>query len=389
MELRAPGLQGERWKAVNGMVRMTVAQFEQPGCSFVTDFERRPPGTLPALSKVGLSDRGRPTLKTISALTGLGVTTVSRALKDGPELSVETRSRVQAIAAQIGYRPDRAGVRLRTGRTFVIGLILDQSVSVAEFERRIIMGVARVLQNTSYHLVVMPQASQADPIEAIRYFVETKAADGVIFTHTLPHDPRVRYLLDRDFPFVTHGRTDFSEPHPFYDLDTSRLVADATRLLTERGRRRIVLIEPPRYLTCHAHAMDGFAAAIAAAKVHGMVATDVHLNELPGSFRAAGLRLARESCPPDGIICANEIGAVALMAGLRDGGLSVGRDVDVVAKATSDLLDHIHPAIDSFFEDLAFAGEELARLLIRRIEGVPATELKTLGKSRLQRRVRP
>lgn len=354
----------------------------------MTDFERRR-GSLQTVSTPRLSDRGRPTLKTISALTGLGVTTVSRALKDGPELSVETRSRVQAIAAQIGYRPDRAGVRLRTGRTFVIGLILDQSVSVAEFERRIIMGVARVLHNTSYHLVVMPQASQADPIEAIRYFAETKAADGVIFTHTLPDDPRVRYLMDREFPFVTHGRTDISDPHPFYDLDTSRLMADAARRLIERGRRRIALIEPPRYLACHAHAIEGFAAAIDAAKVHGAVATDVHLNEFPGSFRAAGLRLAREPDPPDGIICANEIGAVALMAGLRDGGLSVGRDVDVIAKATSDLLDHIHPVIDSYFEDLAFAGEELARLLIRRIEGAPVAELQTLGVARLQDRVRP
>ena len=64
---------------------------------------------------------------------------------------------------------------------------------------------------------------------------------------------------------------------------------------------------------------------------------------------------------PDGIICANETGCVALMAGLRDGGLTIGRDVDVVAKGTSDLLDHTYPAIDSFFEDLTFAGEELAR----------------------------
>lgn len=332
------------------------------------------------------TDRSRPTLKTISALTGLGVTTVSRALKNGPELSLETRSRVQAIAAQIGYRPDRAGVRLRTGRTFVIGLILDQSVSVAEFERRIIMGVSRVLYNTSYHLVVMPQASNADPIEPIRYFVETQAADGLIFTHTRPQDPRVRYLLDREFPFITHGRTDFGNLHPFYDLDTARMTAAAVNHLVGRGRKRLALVEPPRYLTCHAHAMEGFANAIAANAVDAIVAAGVHLDESPANFRAAGLRLARQPDRPDGIICANETGCVALLAGLRDGGLTIGRDVDVVAKGTSDLLDHTYPAIDSLFEDLTFAGEELARLLLRRIAGAPVAELQSLGETRLQRR---
>jgi LacI family transcriptional regulator len=91
----------------------------------------------------------RPTLKTIAQLTGLGITTVSRALKDGPELSLETRTRVRQVAEQLGYRPHRAGVRLRTGRTYVIGLILDQNNTVAEFERRIILGVSRVLAPTN------------------------------------------------------------------------------------------------------------------------------------------------------------------------------------------------------------------------------------------------
>ena len=147
----------------------------------------------------------RPTLKTISEITGLGVTTVSRALKDGPELRSETKARVQAVAAELGYKPDRAGVRLRTGRTFVIGLILDQTVAIAEFERRIILGVSQVLYGTPYHLVVLPQIRDADPMEPIRYFVETAAADGIIFTHTRPQR-RARPLSHRPPVPVHHAR---------------------------------------------------------------------------------------------------------------------------------------------------------------------------------------
>ena len=54
----------------------------------------------------------RPELP-IAFMTGLGITTVSRALKDAPDISNETKERVRLVARQIGYQPNRAGVRLR------------------------------------------------------------------------------------------------------------------------------------------------------------------------------------------------------------------------------------------------------------------------------------
>ena len=329
---------------------------------------------------------GRPTLKTISEITGLGVTTVSRALKDGPELRSETKARVQAVATELGYRPNRAGVRLRTGRTFVIGLIVDQNVTTAEFERRIILGVSHILHDKFYHLVVLPQILNADLMEPVRYFVETNAADGIIFTHTRPDDMRVRYLLDRGFPFITHGRTELAEAHPFYDFDTERFTIEAVEQLVERGRRRLAIILPPRYLTCWRHMRDGFETAIAARQLTGMTIDAVDLDSDASALRQAVRDLAAAADPPDGIVCANETRCIALLAGLRDAGLTVGRDIDVISKDTTDLLDHVAPAIDSFHEDLTFAGEEMARLLLRRIDGAPVEELQSIGEPRLQRR---
>lgn len=331
-------------------------------------------------------ERRPPTLKTIAQITGLAVTTVSRALKDGPELSAETRARVHEVAAELGYRPHRAGVRLRTGRTYVVGLILDQNVTIAEFERRIILGVSRVLATTNYHLVVMPLMQNADVMAPVRYFVETAAADGLIFTHTQPLDPRVRYLLDRDFPFVAHGRTEIGAAHPYYDFDNERFVVKAVDRLVERGRRRLAIVLPPDRLTCAHHMRVGLDKALAANSIRGTVARDVHLDSDPTEFRAVARALASGPNQPDGIICANETRCVALMAGLEDAGIEVGHDIDVIAKDTSDLLDHVTPAVDSFFEDLIFAGEELARLLLMRIAGAPVGELQTLAEPRLHRR---
>src|SRR5438105_2583941 len=82
----------------------------------------------------------------------------------------------------------------------------------------------------------------AGPMEPVRYFVETAAADGIIFTHTRPHDERAQYLIDRKFPFITHGRTEIGEAHPFYDFDNERFTAAAVKRLHERGRKRLALL---------------------------------------------------------------------------------------------------------------------------------------------------
>ena len=109
--------------------------------------------------------QGRPTLKTIAFMTGLAVTTVSRALKDAPDIAEETRRRVQLVARQVGYRPNRAGVRLRTGRTNVISLVLNTDREIMSFVSDIIYGVSEVLAETPYHLIVTPYSRSQDPSE--------------------------------------------------------------------------------------------------------------------------------------------------------------------------------------------------------------------------------
>lgn len=58
----------------------------------------------------------------------------------------------------------------------------------------------------------------------------------------------------------------------------------------------------------------------------------------------------------------------------------------MIGKDTSDLLDHVTPSLDSFYEDLIFAGEELARLLLMRIAGAGVDKLQTIAEPRFHRR---
>jgi LacI family transcriptional regulator len=133
----------------------------------------------------------RPTLKTISRLTGLAVATVSRALHDAPDIGEATKRRVQEMADLVGYRPNRAGVRLRTGKTNVISLVLSTDHDVMNHTARLISSVAGALRDSPYHLIVTPYFPAEDPMAPVRYIVETQSADAVILNQIQPRDPRV------------------------------------------------------------------------------------------------------------------------------------------------------------------------------------------------------
>lgn len=309
----------------------------------------------------------------------MALTTVSRALKNDPKIAKKTREKVHAAAKELGYRPDRAAQGLRSGRTMTVGLILDQTLAVAEFERRIIAGVSNVIYGeTNYNLVVFPQASHDTSMVPVRYLVENAQVEGLIFAHTTPKDERAIWLLEQNIPFVTHGRTELSTQHAYCDFDNYAFARMAVENLIAKGRKKIAIIAATPELTTASHMDKGFWDAINAGKVDGFFVPNLFLNEDPKHFRLAAQQLIENEPEVDGIICGMETAAIALMAGLEDSGKIVGKDIDIIARSTSDILDYVTPHIDSLLEDLTKAGETLARFLIQEIQGTPANELQQL-----------
>ena len=320
----------------------------------------------------------RPTLKTIAFMTGLGVTTVSRALKDAPEIGLETRRRVQLVARQVGYRPNRAGVRLRTGKTNVISLVLDTQEQVGGFVSDIVYGVSEAIAETPYHLIITPYSRDKDPMEPVRYVVETGSADGVIISRTEPDDPRVRYMTERGFPFATHGRTHLSFPHPFHDFDNAAFARIAVRRLAEIGRRRLALMAPTARLSYTQHTRDGFAEGLAETGLGEAPFSNVNADFSLEQIRDATIELMQREKRPDGIVSSTGGATFALVAGIEAAGLKLGRDVDIVSKQSFRLLPLFRPEMHVVNEDFRHAGRELARAVLGAIDGAPLSSLQSL-----------
>ena len=326
---------------------------------------------------------GKPTLRTIADITGFAVTTVSRALSNAPQISLDTRKRVHEVAAEIGYLPDRAAQRLKTGRTNVISVLLDPHEEILGFGTSLMLGLAKALKNTPYHLIVTPNFINDSNVDAIRHIVRNGMADGLIFSRTEPFDPRVRLLLENGFPFVTHGRTEFSTPHPYVDYDNFSFAYEATRRLIARGRRKPMIILPPKRMTFSQHLLHGFMTAVREAGVAYEIPTEIDLDCPVDQIRDYISRRAGEPDAPDGFACGGEVSALATITGMSDHGLTLGVEYDIVAKQTSKLLVNIQPKVEAIYEDLTDTGEQMGRILLARIAGDETTDMQVLLKPQI------
>ena len=319
----------------------------------------------------------RPTLRSLAEITGLGVSTVSQALRDNPEIAEETRRRVKLAAQQAGYRPDRAGVRLRTGKTNVITLILNIDGPSMSLTEQMVYGISEVLNGTPYHLVMTPY-ELSDPMAPVRYVVENKLADGVIISRTQADDPRVRYLIDNGMPFATHGRTQCGIDHPFHDYDNEVFARLAVEALAKRGRKHLAHLIPPPGLLFHTHAITGFAAALRQFGMSEFPAQDLNIDSNIEDVQRFGNQMSQTQDAPDGYVCYSELSTMAIISGLEGAGQVLGRDFDIVTKQCSPFMAWFRPGLIMINEDHKLAGKELAKAVLGAIEGKDVKSLQSL-----------
>ena len=310
----------------------------------------------------------KPTVRTLAQATGLSLATVSRALSGSASVLPATRERVLTVARELHYVRDRAAVRLKTGKTQVLAFMMDRYDASQPGFKHLMLGISDATQGTDYHLIVLPDRPGVDPLSGVLYVVERGLADGLLMSHTTPDDPRVRYLLEQGFPFVTHGRTRLAQPHAWVDFANEQFAALGVQALAARGRRRLAILLPQPGSEFRDHLGDGFERACAAHGVRGERVLSVSLDDGPEAI----YRWARaEASRFDGIVLSLEAPALPLLGALADTQRQPGRDVDVVLKYSSDLPHFIRQPLIVCFEDLHLAGLTLGRQLLAQLQQAP------------------
>jgi LacI family transcriptional regulator len=318
-------------------------------------------------------------LKDFAAALGLAPGTVSRALNGYSGVGAETRARVLAEAERLGYRADRLGRMLRTGRTETVGVLLSppQGGFNNPFFVDWLEGIDRALADTPYTVLVTAARSAEDEMRRLARLVETLGVEGVLFARTRRDDPRLPYLQSRGVPFVTLGRTEATQPHPWVDIDHAVVGREAAARLAARGHRRIALLNTAEELMYSTHALAGFREGLRTSGLDPAKAPVLH--DAPteaGGEAAMRALLARAGPRPTAALCGNDLMAAGATRALAAAGLRAGADMALIGCNDHPLCALLDPPLTSFTAPVGHAGERCAALLLELLGGGdPAPEL--------------
>jgi LacI family transcriptional regulator len=302
----------------------------------------------------------------VARLAGVSQPTVSRALRDSPKVSGETKRRVREAASALGYVPSETGRALSSGRTRRIGLLLTDLEN--QFYPHVIAPMHRELEALDYQLVLQTESSDTGRV-ADRLLANS--LDGVLLATTTLDSVLPIRLRDRGVPFVYFNRTSTSVEADSAEVDADSGMHQLARRILELGHRRIGAIFGPLNTSTAAHRehalRDGLAAG--SVSISSRLSYRGPFDVETGSVGAHQLLTSDE--PPTVIVCGNDVVAFGALNAARELGVDVPRDVSIVG--FDDLPAARWPLLQltTVAFDLDTMARRAASLLVTRIEAGP------------------
>lgn len=203
-----------------------------------------------------MMNQHRTTLKDIAQVTGYSINTVSKALKESPNISSSARERIKRVARELGYVVNASATAMRLGVTKTIAVIVGD-ISNPHFAI-MVKEIEALARQNQYSMIMLntdeDSQKEADAIEVAL----SKGVDGIIISPVQKSAENVRRIAQAQVPFVLIGRY-------FDDMPTNAVVCDdrqggevATEHLLQLGHRRICFINGPEYVSSARERLDGY-----------------------------------------------------------------------------------------------------------------------------------
>jgi LacI family transcriptional regulator len=330
-----------------------------------------------------VSSRGR-TLKDVAERLGISVATASRALAGHERISLQTRKRVVQAAEELGYTPNRAARALVSGRTGFVGLVLPfRGPGHADpFLGELLAGLGEGLGEHGFDLFLPVLPPGQSELSVVQHLVRDRRADGLVLARISEADPRVTFLIERGFPFVTSGRLlDSDAPYSWLDTDGRAAFAEAFDLLYGLGHRHFGLVTISEPMTFRRLRAEGLEDAMARAGDPDVRLSTAAAPRFDPRLRAERIhRLLAGPDRPTAVLALFDGLAIAVLEEAARLGLRVPEDLSVIGFDNVPAVAHIPPGLTTFDASIHDSACEMARMLVRRIrnpQGAPETRLVT------------
>jgi LacI family transcriptional regulator len=319
-------------------------------------------------------------LKDIAEELGVSIVTVSKALRDRPDVAKETRAKILERVKRLNYRPNLAARSLVTGRSFLIGLVVPDLIH--PFFSEIAKALAATLRKKNYFLLV--SSSESDPTleqDEIEHMLAHRLDCFVVASCQKSADnlKKIReasvplILLDRSFPGFSCN---------FVGVDDYRIGELATEHLIGQGCKRIAHIRGPVTPVGNRRA-DGYRDTL---QRHGMKAHESYVIASGEAADSDGETRGKKAMNsvlalkprPDAVFCFNDTVAVGAMVRAFEAGLRIPRDMAVIGSGNFHYSSKLRVPLSSIDQRAGEIGERTARMNIALLRKEPSGRPRTV-----------
>jgi LacI family transcriptional regulator len=280
------------------------------------------------------------TIQDVAKRAGVAPITVSRFINNNGYCSQETRVRVEAAIAELGYVPNRLASGLRSKRTNTLALVLTDITN--PFFTTIARGVEDTASDAGYMVVFCnTDESITEEKKYLRMLLEQRV-DGIILVPALNTNDLVTYIQEHDTPIVLLDRRVSGVKADAVRCDSEAGAYELTRLLISLGHKHVTVISGPRGTSTSDDRVAGSRRALTEANLE--LSAD---QEFYGAFtQTSGYEMTRQALAvtpkPTAIFAANNFIAIGALKALQDLAVRVPEDVALVG------FDDLPPALITF-----------------------------------------
>lgn len=313
-------------------------------------------------------------LKDIALRAGVSVMTVSKVLRDAPDISAATKMRVKMLAEEMGYVPDSLAQGLRTRTTRTIGLVI--SAATNPIFSRAILAIEQQAHELGYELILAHSLNEPAREEHVIRRLLSRRVDGLIISPVYRFAPTAQVyndLVNLKIPVVILGhRAQFCATLSSVETEDIPGSYAATKHLLDLGHRRIAYFAGPTVAIWAQERLEGYRRALRDAGIE----PDEKLIFAAGSSieegETAGLQMLNEGQQVTAIQASNDMSAIGVASLLIKQGVKIPEQISIVGFGNILLCEYFKVPLTTVRQPkfrLGQAAMEMMRLLLKEEAG--------------------
>lgn len=312
-------------------------------------------------------------IKDVAREAGVSIATVSRVLNDIDVVNEDTKKKVKDAIKKLSYRPNIVARSLKTQKSSTIGIIIPDISN--QFYPEIVRGCEDVANIYNYNIMLCNADLDVDKeMEALRILKE-KMIDGVIYMSNSIEQNIISLIKELEMPTVLVETTDADGIFPSVSIDNVMAASDAVKYLINKGNKKIA------YVGTTTEKVNALSKRYTGYK-KGLTEMEINLDKdlvYFGGVKArdgyAGINtILDKKAEVDAVFCASDEIAMGVINALRDKGIKVPGDVDVMGFDDIYSASIFYPKLTTVSQPMYDMGSVSMRMLIKSINNLVVEE---------------